>query len=224
MRPNPDDPSVPGCVKELRNIFVASSRYGDNFNGKTATIVVPLDIIDKTLKYLCLEASPGDHLQLVGPTFEATLLGDYSPTATHIFVAKSGAAIAPFRAHLRRFFKEDISSFKFSGNVLLFYGAKNDPNCRQYYDEFKQYKEDYPRNFAYKYFNDLLDGKADFTYVFQKVVHDGAYIYLVGPQGMMDEVDSVFRGFFDSEDEDKWTGIKDELVRKNQWRLHVYYY
>ncbi|XP_062102007.1 ferredoxin--NADP reductase, embryo isozyme, chloroplastic-like [Humulus lupulus] len=214
---NPDDPNV----LEPKTVFAASSRYGDYFNGKTATIIVPLDKNDKTLKYLCMKARRRDHLQLVGPSFEATLLGDYSPTATHIFVAKSGAAIAPFRAHLRHFFKEDIPLFKFAGQVLLFYGVEDDLDSRVYNDEFKQYEQDYPRNFNYKYFNDILQRQGESFYVFQLVVHSGAYIYLVGPQSMVDEVEAVFRSIAN---QNTWDGIKDDLIKKNQWRVQVYDY
>ncbi|XP_062102012.1 ferredoxin--NADP reductase, root isozyme, chloroplastic-like isoform X3 [Humulus lupulus] len=219
---NPNNPFEPERVSRRRIIFAASSRYGEYFNGRSATICVSNEDDDETIKYLC-DAKSGYHLQLVGPTLTETLLGDSSPAAaTHIFVAKSGAAIAPFRAHLHRFFKEDIPTFKFSGDAWLFYGARNNLHCRLYDDEFMQYEEDNPQNFHYNFFIDILDrdlGKM----VFDMLVDNEAYIYLVGSQEMVDQVEVVFRGFAGSTNgQNNWTEIKDELVSKNQWRVEIY--
>ncbi|XP_062076438.1 ferredoxin--NADP reductase, root isozyme, chloroplastic-like [Humulus lupulus] len=214
MVPNADNPFVPGCAEGLRTIFSASSRYGDYFNGRTTTILVKLNKYDETLRNLC-NARRGYHLQLTGPSLEATLLGDYSPTATHIFVAQSGASIGPFRAHIRRFFKEVIPTFKFSGQVWLFYGRKDQPqpDCRIYNDEFEQYQEDYPRNFHYYFYNDILSQNLAGT-VINLLTKNGAYIYLVGPHGMVDNADTTFTNI-----DPHWPIQKPILVEKNQWRV-----
>ncbi|XP_062079340.1 ferredoxin--NADP reductase, root isozyme, chloroplastic-like isoform X1 [Humulus lupulus] len=223
--PNPNNPFEPERVSRRRIIFAASSRYGEYFNGRSATICVSNNNDDETIRYLC-NAKSGCHLQLVGPTLTETLLGDSSPAAaTHIFVAKSGAAIAPFRAHLHRFFREDIPEFKFSGDAWLFYGARNNLHCRLYDDEFMQYEEDNPQNFHYNFFIDILDRDAGGLgkMVFDMLVDNEAYIYLVGSQEMVDQVEVVFRGFAGSTNgQNNWTEIKDELVSKYQWRVEIY--
>jgi hypothetical protein len=81
----------------------------------------------------------------VGPSGKVMLIPEEDPNATHIMIA-TGTGIAPFRAYLRRFFMEDIPSFKFGGLAWLFLGVANTDSLL-YHDEFSKYKEEFPDNF-----------------------------------------------------------------------------
>lgn len=73
------------------------------------------------------------------------LIPEEDPNATHIMIA-TGTGIAPFRAYLRRFFMEDVPSFKFGGLAWLFLGVANTDSLL-YHEEFSKYKEEFPDNF-----------------------------------------------------------------------------
>lgn len=80
-----------------------------------------------------------------GPSGKVMLIPEEDPNATHIMIA-TGTGIAPFRAYLRRFFMEDVPSFKFGGLAWLFLGVANTDSLL-YHDEFSKYKEEFPDNF-----------------------------------------------------------------------------
>lgn len=219
-----ENPFEPGDATRLSYFSGASSRYGDYFNGETATLCVRL-VPDTTSELLC-NSKPGDKFQFTGPVREAMLLGDFSPNATHIFVA-TGTGVAPFRAHLRRFFKEEIPTFRFSGLAWLFHGVVNS-DSQLYGEEFEQYLKDNPENFRYdvafsrvkqkKYVQDAVADKADEVF---DLLLNGAYIYLAGLEDMVSPIEEALKKVAEKKQLD-WEAVLAALKANNQWRVEVY--
>ncbi|XP_030509591.2 ferredoxin--NADP reductase, embryo isozyme, chloroplastic [Cannabis sativa] len=222
VMPAPENPFTVGNSSQLRYFTSASSRYGDMFNGRTASLCVSLSV--GSTSEVLIKSKPGDKIQLTGPSGEAMLLGNFNPKATHIFVA-TGTGIAPFRAHLRRFFKEEIPTYKFSGFAWLFHGVSNADSVL-YEDEFDRYLKDYPENFRYdialtsgeKYVQDIV---VEYASEVLELLLKGAYIYLSGNKKMVTPIESGLNITANNNGKN-WDEILETLKSNNQWRVEVY--
>merc|ERR1712094_75137 len=86
---------------------IASSRYGDEFDGKTTSLCVrratywdpEMKADDPAKKGICsnflCDAKPGDKVMMTGPVGKALLLDESNPNNVHIMVA-TGTAIIYF--------------------------------------------------------------------------------------------------------------------------------
>ncbi|KAL5567325.1 hypothetical protein UlMin_030489 [Ulmus minor] len=229
VMPPPDNPFEPGDATKLSYFSAASTRYGEFFDGRTTDLCVRL--VPGTTSEIICNSKPGDKFQVTGPTREAMLLGDYSPNVKHIFVA-TGTGVAPARANIRRFFKEDIPNFEYSGLAWLFLGVANQDSLL-YDREFKQYLSDYPENFRYdyalsreetnksggkKYVQDTFKDHADEVFDLLQI---GAYIYLSGRKEMVEPIKDVLKDVAEKEGL-KWEEVFANWKRKSQWRVEVY--
>ncbi|XP_062086413.1 ferredoxin--NADP reductase, root isozyme, chloroplastic-like [Humulus lupulus] len=205
----PENPSDKPDQEMLRYFFAASSRYGDYFNGRTASLCVS-PIPGTTSEILC-KSKRGDKILLTGPTGEEMLLGDYKANKTHIFVATTGAGIAPFKAHLRRFFKEDIPTFKFSGLAWLL------DDSGLYKDEFEQYRRDCPENFLYQMTTLTSNQARDML----QLLIGGAYICFAGGTDKIATIEKALEQAANVIEED-WAKILAKLKIDEQWRVQVY--
>merc|ERR1712100_451898 len=109
----------------VRLYSIASSRYGDSFDGKTATLCVrratywdeEMGAEDPAKKGICsnflCDAQPGTEIMMTGPTGQVMLLP--KDPSTPVIMVATGTGIAPMRAYIRRFFVEDIPSWNFTG-------------------------------------------------------------------------------------------------------------
>ena len=203
MKVNSKGKEVPHGV---RLYSIASSRYGDNFDGKTATLCVrratywdaDLGREDPEKKGICsnflCDAKPGTVVQMTGPTGKVMLLPE-DPATVHIMVA-TGTGIAPFRSYIRRFFCEDIPSYQFKGLAWLFMGVANS-DAKLYDDEFSALLARYPDQFRVDYAlsREQNNAKGGKMYIQDKVeeykdqvfdlMNNGAHMYFCGLKGMM---------------------------------------
>merc|ERR1712176_1257643 len=126
-----------GKPNKVRLYSIASSRYGDDMQGKSTTLCVrratywcpELKAEDPAKKGVCsnflCDAKPGDAVVMTGPTGKALLLPEDKPETDIIMVA-TGTGIAPFRSFLKRMFVEKTPYGKdFTGLAWLFLGVAN---------------------------------------------------------------------------------------------------
>merc|ERR1719506_1895751 len=114
--PPGENPKRPGKPNTVRLYSIASSRYGDYYDGMTATLCV------RRATYWDPELGAED------PAGKVMLIPEGSEDKTHIMVA-TGTGIAPFRSYMKRMFKEQgmglSSKWKFTGKAWLFMGVAN---------------------------------------------------------------------------------------------------
>lgn len=221
---------------------IASTRYGDEFDGQTASLCVRRATYwdpdqgkeDDSKKGLCsnflCDAKAGDEVTMTGPTGKVLLLPQ-EPNAVHIMVA-TGTGIAPYRAYLRRMFAEDVPDYKFSGLAWLFMGVANS-DATLYDDEFQEYLKTYPKQFRLDYalsreqknksggkmyIQDKVEEYADEVF---DLLENGAHIYFCGLKGMMPGIqDMLSRVCKDKKinEEEFFGGLK----KNKQWHVEVY--
>mmetsp|Transcript_1964 Transcript_1964/g.7035 ORF Transcript_1964/g.7035 Transcript_1964/m.7035 type:complete len:376 (-) Transcript_1964:163-1290(-) len=246
--PPGENPKKPGKPNTVRLYSIASSRYGDNFDGKTATLCVrravywdpELGAEDPAKKGVCsnflCDSTPGTQLTMTGPTGKVLLIPPGSEDKTHIMVA-TGTGIAPFRTYLKRWFKEREygieKKYKFSGVAWLFMGVANS-DSKLYDEEFQEYLEKYPDQFRLDYalsremqnksggkmyIQDKVEEYAE--EVFDILFNKGGHIYFCGLKGMMPGIQDMLKRVAESKGMD-WEQKASELKEKKQWHVEVY--
>lgn len=227
----------------VRLYSIASSRYGDAFDGKTATLCVrratywdpEMGKEDPAKKGICsnflCDAKPGTEVKMTGPTGTVMLLPE-DPKVAHIMVA-TGTGIAPFRSYIRRFFCEDVSgAYDFQGLAWLFMGVANS-DAKLYDDEFQAIAQRFPDQFRVDYAlsREATNKKGGKMYIQDKVeeyseqvfglLSDGAHMYFCGLKGMMPGILEMLEMVCKSKgiEYDAWLG---DLKKNGQWHVEVY--
>lgn len=239
----PPGESKPGVPHKVRLYSIASTRYGDYFDGKTTSLCVRRAVYwDPELKnedpakkgvcsnFLC-DAKPGDKVKITGPSGKVMLLPESDPSATHIMVA-TGTGIAPYRAYLRRMFMEDVPTFKFKGLAWLFLGVANQDSLL-YDEEFKGYLESHQDQFRYDlalsreqenksggkmYIQDKLEEYGEEVF---DLLDKGAHIYFCGLKGMMPGIISTLSKVAEIRGT-TWEEVSRKLKKNSQWHQEVY--
>ncbi|XP_024356607.1 ferredoxin--NADP reductase, embryo isozyme, chloroplastic [Physcomitrium patens] len=240
--PPGENPKKPGQPNSVRLYSIASTRYGDDFDGRTASFCVRRAVYwdpetgkeDPAKKGICsnflCDSKPGDKVQIVGPSGKVLLLPEEDPSATHIMVA-TGTGIAPYRGYLRRMFMED-TEFKFNGLAWLFMGVANTDSLL-YHDEFNTYLKEYPDNFRYDIAlsREQKNSRGGKLYVQDKMeeyseelfdkLDKGAHIYFCGLRGMMPGIQDMLKRVAESRGE-SWETKLAALKKNKQWHVEVY--
>ena len=225
----------------VRLYSIASSRYGDAFDGKTATLCVrratywdsELGKEDPAKKGICsnflCDAKPGTEVMMTGPTGKVMLLPE-DPKTVHIMVA-TGTGIAPFRSYIRRFFCEDVPNYKFAGLAWLFMGVANS-DAKLYDDEFQALLKSYPDQFRLDYAlsREQNNAKGGKMYIQDKVeeykdqvfdlLNNGAHMYFCGLKGMMPGILEMLENVAKEKglNFEEWL---ENLKHKGQWHVEA---
>jgi len=226
----------------VRLYSIASSRYGDDFDGKTTTLCVrratywdpEMGKEDPAKKGICsnflCDAKPGVDVQLTGPTGTVMLLPE-DPNLCHIMVA-TGTGIAPFRSYIRRFFVEQVPNYDFKGLAWLFMGVANS-DAKLYDDEFSELLKRFPDQFRLDYAlsREQKNTEGGKMYIQDKMkeykdqifdlLDNGSHIYFCGLKGMMPGIQEMLEGVCKSKgiDFEHWL---ENLKEKKQWHVEVY--
>eukprot|EP00850_Spirogloea_muscicola_P021580 SM000255S08759 [mRNA] locus=s255:62245:63683:+ [translate_table: standard] len=241
--PPGENPKKPGTPNTVRLYSIASTRYGDDFDGRTASLCVrrAVYVDPETGKedpskagicsnFLC-DSKPGDEISVTGPSGKVMLLPEGDPAATHIMVA-TGTGIAPYRGYLRRMFMEDVPTFQFSGLAWLFLGVANTDSLL-YHDEFSKYLEEHPDNFRYDlalsreqqnqrggkmYIQDKIEEYSEEVF---GLLEKGAHIYFCGLKGMMPGIQDMLKRVAESRGS-SYEDFLSKLKKNKQWHVEVY--
>jgi len=221
---------------------IASSRYGDEFDGKTTSLCVrratywcpELKADDPAKKGICsnflCDAKPGDKVMMTGPVGKALLLDESNPNNVHIMVA-TGTGIAPYRSFWRRMFCED-TPFKFTGLGWLFMGVANS-DAKLYDDELQEILKNYPDQFRVDYALSREQQNKDGgkMYIQDKVeeygeevfqlLQEGAIIYFCGLKGMMPGINDMLERVATSKGIE-WDTFQKDLKKNGQYHVEVY--
>jgi ferredoxin--NADP+ reductase len=221
---------------------IASSRYGDEFDGNTTSLCVrratywcpELKADDPAKKGICsnflCDAKAGDKVMMTGPVGKALLLDESNPNNVHIMVA-TGTGIAPYRSFWRRMFCED-TPFKFTGLGWLFMGVANS-DAKLYDDELQEILKNYPDQFRVDYALSREQQNKDGgkMYIQDKVeeygeevfqlLQEGAIIYFCGLKGMMPGINEMLERVATSKGIE-WAPFMKDLKKNGQYHVEVY--
>jgi ferredoxin--NADP+ reductase len=226
----------------VRLYSIASSRYGDAFDGQTTTLCVRRAVYtdpatgkeDPSKKGICsnllCDAKPGQEITMTGPTGKVLLMPKDS-NAVLICVA-TGTGIAPFRAFWRRCFFENVPNYEFTGLFWMFMGVANS-DSKLYDDEMQAMYETYPeqfrldyalsreeknRNGGKMYIQDKIEEYADEIF---DLLDGGAHIYFCGLKGMMPGIQDMLEKVCKQKsiDYSQWF---EGLKREERFHVEVY--
>jgi ferredoxin--NADP+ reductase len=226
----------------VRLYSIGSTRYGDGFDGKTASFCVrratywdpEMGHEDPEKKGVCsnflCDSKPGDDVKLTGPIGSQMLMPE--DPATPLIMVATGTGIAPYRAFLRRCFLEDVPSWRFTGLAWLFMGCANSDSCL-YDDELQEILRRHPDQFRLDYAlsreqKNMRGGK---MYIQDKIeeykdqifelLDEGAHIYFCGLKGMMQPIQEMLQNVCAEKglEYESWQkGLKNE----GRWHVEVY--
>jgi ferredoxin--NADP+ reductase len=233
-----------GKPNGVRLYSIASSRYGDDMTGNTASLVVKratywcpeLQAEDPAKKgicsnYLC-DAKPGDKVMLTGPSGKVMLMPEENPNTDYIMIA-TGTGIAPYRGMIRRLFVEQTPAAEaYKGLAWLFLGVMNEDSIL-YKEEWDEVKKNYPDQFRVDYALSMTQKKADgsSTYIQDRVAEygeevyermaKGAHLYICGLKGVVAGMNEMFESVCATKGV-VWEDKLKEWKKNNQWHVEVY--
>lgn len=196
----------PGKYNKLRLYSIASSRLGDDGQGKSVSICVKRVVYNDPAtgeerrgiasNYLC-DLREGDEVAVTGPAGKTFLLPD-DPDTNLILVA-TGTGIAPFRAFLRRIYLE-LPEWR--GRVYLFFGVRTAAECL-YRDELEGFadRDSYRFVTAFSREHQTVDGKRMYVHHREAEHMDDLWpllndpatrMFVCGLKGMEAGIDEVF--------------------------------
>jgi ferredoxin--NADP+ reductase len=231
-------------ARSIRLYSIASSRYGDDMTGKTASLCVrratywcpELKADDPAKKGVCsnflCDAAPGDELKLTGPSGKVMLIPEKDPNVDLIMVA-TGTGIAPYRSFIRRLFVEKTDfGAAYKGLAWLFLGVANS-DALLYDDEWQAVLKDFPDNFKLDYALSREQTNADGgkMYIQDKVkeykdevfdrMDKGAHMYFCGLKGMMPGITEMLEAVA-AEKGLVWEDVLKKWKKAGQWHVEVY--
>ena len=230
-----------GKPHKLRLYSIASTRHGDNLEGKTVSLCVRQLQYEKegqTINgvcstYLC-NINPGAKVKITGPVGKEMLLPEDEDA--NVIMLATGTGIAPMRTYLRRMFEpaeRSKNGWKFAGKAWLFMGAPHTANLL-YDDDFERYQRDFPDNFHYTkaisreqqnlkggrmYIQDRVMEHSD--EIFKMIENPKTHVYMCGLKGMEPGIDEAMVAAASAKGID-WAELRPQLKKAHRWHVETY--
>ena len=235
--PGQDDKGKP---HKLRLYSIASTRHGDHGDDNTVSLCVRELVYqhpetNETIygvcsSYLC-NLDEGADVTITGPVGKEMLLPE-DPNANIIMMA-TGTGIAPYRAYLRRMFKEKHDDYKFNGFAWLIFGVPYQENLL-YKEELEEMHEQFPDNFRLTYAlsreQKTADGKKMYiqnrvaeqvSEIWDLIQQENTHTYICGLKGMEDGIDEALSAEAQKHGED-WATFQKSMKKAGRWHVETY--
>jgi ferredoxin--NADP+ reductase len=240
----PDGVDENGKPHKLRLYSIASTRHGDNMDGKTVSLCVRQleykhpetgeTVYGVCSTFLC-NIQPGADVKITGPVGKEMLLPD-DEDATIIMLA-TGTGIAPFRAYLWRMFKDAERAknpeYQFKGKAWLIFGVPYSGNIL-YKEELEELQAKYPENFelTYAISREQKNAEGGKMYIQNRVAENAARIwelmqhpkthtYMCGLKGMEDGIDAALSAEA-AKHGVNWDDFRKQMKREERWHVETY--
>ncbi len=230
-----------GKPHKIRLYSIASTRHGDNMQGKTVSLCVrqlqyekdgqTIDGVCST--YLC-DIAKGEKVKITGPVGKEMLLPD--DEEANVIMLATGTGIAPMRAYLRKMFEPQErkkNNWNFRGKAWLFMGAPKTANLL-YDEDFENYKSKFPENFRYTkaISREQQNAKGGRMYIQDRVLENSeelfalienpkTYIYLCGLKGMEPGIDEAMTTAAAAKGIN-WSELRLKLKKAKRWNVETY--
>ena len=230
-----------GKPHKIRLYSIASTRHGDNFEGKTVSLCVRQLQYEKDgetingvcSSYLC-DVPVGSKVKITGPIGKEMLLPEEEDS--NIIMFATGTGIAPMRAYLRKMFEQterEKNNWNFKGKAWLFMGAPKSSNLL-YDEDFERYKSMFPENFTYTkaisreqqnpkggrmYIQDRVLENAE--EIFALIENPKTHIYLCGLKGMEPGIDEAMTAAATAKGL-VWSELRPQLKKADRWHVETY--
>jgi ferredoxin--NADP+ reductase len=226
-----------GKAHKPRLYSIASTRYGDDGEGKTVSLSVKrAEYVDKNTgekgvgvcSGFLTDLKPGDDVMITGPSGKNFLLPD-DQNATLILIA-TGTGIAPFRAFIKHLFEEDPS---FQGRIWLFFGAPT-TSTLLYQNDLERWRGQVGDRFRVDYAisreQTTTDGRkmyvqnrmSEYSEEIWDLLHkDNTYTYICGLKGMEDGIAEFMNPLAESKGL-TWSKFQKDLKKADKWHEETY--
>ncbi len=231
-----------GKPNKLRLYSIASTRHGDNLDGKTVSLCVRKleykhpetgEHVEGTCSSFLCNLKPGDDVSITGPVGKEMLLPE-DEDANVIMIA-TGTGIAPFRAYLWRMFLEGDKNpdYNFKGLAWLFFGIPTTPNIL-YKDKLEKLASEYPDNFRLDYAisREQKNSEGGKMYIQHKIAEHAdklweliqnpkTHTYICGLKGMEGGIDEALSAAADKHGVN-WDEYRKAMKKEHRWHVETY--
>ena len=237
--PGVDDKGKPN---KLRLYSIASTRHGDNLDGKTVSLCVRKleykdpetdEQVEGTCSSFLCGLEPGDEVSITGPVGKEMLLPEDEDA--NIIMIATGTGIAPFRAYLWRMFLEGDKNpdYNFKGLAWLFFGIPKTENIL-YKDKLEKLVEEHSDNFRMDYAisREQKNPEGGRMYIQHRIAEHAdelweliqnpkTHTYICGLKGMEDGIDEALSAAAAKHDVN-WDEYRKAMKKEDRWHVETY--
>ena len=231
-----------GKPNKLRLYSIASTRHGDNLDGKTVSLCVRKleykdpetgEHVEGTCSSFLCGLEPGDEVSITGPVGKEMLLPEDEDA--NIIMIATGTGIAPFRAYLWRMFLEGDKNpdYNFNGFAWLFFGIPKTENIL-YKDKLEKLAEEHPENFRMDYAisREQKNAEGGKMYIQHRIAEHAdklweliqdpkTHTYICGLKGMEDGIDEALSAAADKNGVN-WDEYRKAMKKEDRWHVETY--
>ncbi|MBE9045019.1 ferredoxin-NADP reductase [Pleurocapsales cyanobacterium LEGE 10410] len=237
--PGVDDKGKPN---KLRLYSIASTRHGDNLDGKTVSLCVRKleykhpetgEHVEGVCSSFLCGLEPGNEVSITGPVGKEMLLPEDEDA--NIVMIATGTGIAPFRAYLWRMFLEGDKNpdYNFKGLAWLFFGIPKTENIL-YKDKLEKLAQEYPDNFRMDYAisREQKNSEGGKMYIQHRIAEHAdqlwelmqnpkTHTYICGLKGMEGGIDEALSAAADKHGVN-WDEYRKAMKKEHRWHVETY--